>query len=117
MARRCSARGGAVAGLGHSIHHITVGLISYTALAAKLFGSAVSRKAIEDNTAMLKKIDAGQAELIRLLKAVVPAGAAAAGVQPSSAARGNGRGGGSDSDSRTGHPASFNPRGASEWKK
>ena len=88
----------AVAGLGHSIHHITVGLISYTALAAKLFGSAVSRKAIEDNTAVLKKIDAGQAEIIRLLKAVVPAGAVAAGVQPSSAAGSNGRGGDGDSD-------------------
>ena len=69
---------------------------------------------------MLKKIDAGQAELIRLLKAGASAGAAAAGVQPSSAARGNGNGNGggdNDSDGRTGHPASFNPRGASEWKK
>ena len=96
---------------------ITVGLISYTALAAKLFGSAVSRKAIEDNTAMLKKIDAGQAEIIRLLKAGAPAGAAAAGVQPSAAASANGRGGDNDLDGRTGHPASFNPEGAPEWKK
>ena len=85
---------------------ITVGLISYTALAAKLFGSAVSRKAIEDNTAMLKKMSAGisalaagQAEITRLLKAGAPAGATAAGVQPSSAASGNDDGGGGgDSD-------------------
>ena len=45
-----------------------------------------------EHTAMLKEIAAGQAEIIRLLEAVVPAGMAAAGVQSSAAARGNGRG-------------------------
>ena len=45
-----------------------------------------------EHTAMLKEIAAGQAEIIRLLEAVVPAGMAAAGVQSPAAARGNGRG-------------------------
>ena len=117
---------------------ITLGLITYTALAAKLFGDAQSRQILKKNTAMLteiaagmkdlasgmkentallKEIAAGQAEIIRLLKAGAPAGAAAAGVRPSAATRANGRGGDNDSDGRTGHPASLNPGGAPEWKK
>ena len=83
---------------------ITIGLISYTAFAAELFGGAITKKTIDDNTAVLKKIEAGmkemsagmdvlaagQAEIIRFLKAGVPPGAAATGVPPPAAAVGDG---------------------------
>ena len=56
-----------------------------------------NRKTIDDNTAVLKKIEAGmeapvagQAEIIRFLKAGAPPGSAATGVQPPAAAIGDG---------------------------
>ena len=67
-----------------------------------------------EDVAMLKEIAAGQAEFIRLLKAVVPTGMAAARVPPYAAA---GSGVVNDTDGLSRSPVSFSPRGAPEWKK
>ena len=67
-----------------------------------------------EDVAMLKEIAAGQAEFIRLLKAVVPAGMAAARVPPYATV---GSGVDNDTGAPSRRPAPFSPRGAPEWKK
>ena len=67
-----------------------------------------------EDVAMLKEIAAGQAGIIRHLKAVVSAGAISAGVPPPAAV---GSGVDNDTDGQSRCPVSFSPRGAPEWKK